>query len=164
MRELTSADIFALHDQLEEKAATLLGRILFAFSRLEMELGLCVVWVDRGTRLEQLTDEHEEAGFNARLSSLRKSVDERLSKGSERHSAYSDWIDNADDVRQVRNELVHGRWGVEATEERIVNVLGLPTSQKQRSVSYSLEQLQQVYEKLGLLLTGLGTLRQKWPL
>ncbi len=164
MRELTGTENSALHHELETKAATLLGRILFGFSRLEMELGLCVAWVGRGARLEQLTREHEESGFSVRLNFLLKSVGDLLPEGSEAHLAYLSWIDQADTVRQVRNELIHGRWGVEPIEERVVNVIGLPTSQKQRSVSYSMDQLQEVLEELDSLLAGLRILRKKWPL
>ena len=133
MRDRTLGDLLALRDSLEERASTLLGRILFDFSRLEMELGLCVVWVEHGAQLEQLTHNHEESSFSVRLSALRGSVDQQLPKGSKRHTAYSAWLDQANAARIVRNELIHGRWGVEAANEQIVNVIGLPTSPSQRS-------------------------------
>ena len=164
MRNLTAGETFELHDLLEEKAATTLGRILFEFSRLEMELGLCIVWVENGARLEQLTRKYEDKNFNERLEFLRESVDRTLPKGSKRHSAYAAWLDRADSARKVRNELIHGRWGVEAANERIVNVIGLPTSPNQRSVYYSIEQLEGVLDNLRELLTGLRTLRHQWRL
>ncbi len=164
MRDETAEEVFILHNSLEEKAATILGRILFEFSRLEMELGLCAVWVESGVHLEQLTNKHEDSNFNKRLEFMRESIDRLLSKGSESHAAYTAWCEQADEARKLRNDLIHGRWGVEAVRDRVVNVIGLPTSPNQRSVSYSLEQLQQVVESLRALRKSLSEIRQRWPL
>ncbi|MBK4737865.1 hypothetical protein [Noviherbaspirillum pedocola] len=148
----------------EEKAATILGRILFEFSRLEMELGLCIVWIEGGALLEQLTRKHEYSTFNERLGFLRESVDQLLPAGSKGHTAYTGWLDQADTLRKLRNELIHGRWGVDTTVERVVNVIGMPTSPNQRSVGYSLEQLKQVLDSVNVLRNDLSTLRDRWPL
>src|SRR5262249_23162404 len=123
MRDSTAEDVSVLHDLLEEKAATILGRILFEFSRLEMELGLCAVWVESGVRLEQLTSMHEDSNFNDRLEFIRESIDRLLPEDAESHAAYTAWCDRADEARKVRNELIHGRWGVEALHDRVVNVI-----------------------------------------
>jgi hypothetical protein len=54
-RDLTAGEVWKATEDLEDAAATLLGRLLFAFSRLDVALGLCLVWVDSGRRIDALT-------------------------------------------------------------------------------------------------------------
>lgn len=63
----TGTEIRATSQDLEEKAASLLGKLLFEFSYLERDLGLCVVWVDRGRDLDRLTVQPEQSSFYGRL-------------------------------------------------------------------------------------------------
>jgi len=67
-------------------------------------------------------------------------------------------------TRQQRNNLVHGRWGVEAHKNKVVNVIGLPTSSAQQSIEYTLEELAEVNEELRKLQSELARLREHWPL
>ena len=47
--------VFAERDALEQKAAQLLGQMLFAYSRLDMHLGLCIAWTAEGRRVEAVS-------------------------------------------------------------------------------------------------------------
>lgn len=129
-----------------------------------MELGLCIVWTEGGLHLEELTRKYDNSNFNDRLKCLTESVTRLLPIDSEPYDAYMAWAEQANATRKLRNDLVHGRWGIDIQNQRVVNVTGLPTSQDQRSESYSLKQLRTVNESLISLRTGLITLRKKWPL
>jgi hypothetical protein len=48
---------------LETAAATLLGKILFEFGHLEVALGLCIVWMDQGRQLDEMTSRIEDFNF-----------------------------------------------------------------------------------------------------
>ena len=52
MNEITAGELLAKNDALENEAASLLGHMIFEFSRLDMNLGLCLVWVDGGRELK----------------------------------------------------------------------------------------------------------------
>lgn len=164
MSEITAGELGVRSEALETEAATLLGRMLFEFSRLDVNLGLCLVWVDAGIRLESLTKTVAEYSMKAKLDELSKHVDLKLPKGSKRHNAYFQWLERAHKARLQRNDLVHGRWGVDAYRNRVVNILGLPTSDSQREVSYSIEELSVMLKELSYLQIELSRLRENWPL
>lgn len=164
MSDITAGELWARKDALETDAASLLGHMLFEFSQLETNLGLCLVWADDGARIESLTKAVETQNLKAKLDELSKLITAKLPLGSKRRCAYETWIERANLIRQQRNNLVHGRWGVEAHKNKIVNVIGLPTSNAQQAIEYTLEELARVNEELRDLQRELARLRQHWPL
>lgn len=164
MSELTAGELWARRDALEEDAATLLGKMLFEFARLDLNLGLCLAWEDGGSKLESLTKTVSTYNMNTKLDKLAKLVDSTLPHGSKRFKAYKTWLDRAHKVRQQRNELVHGRWGVDAANSQVVNIVGMPTSDDQREIRYSIEELASINDELRQLQRELSRLREHWPL
>jgi hypothetical protein len=164
MSELTSEQVWSAHEHLEQGAATLLGKVLFEFSRLDVSLGLCVVWTDSGKRLEELTKQVADFAFHKKLDFLSQYIEENLPKGSKRYAAYTEWITRAHASRIKRNQLVHGRWGVDPTQGCVINVIGLPTSPEQSEIRYSLVDLEGVLMELIQLQSRLNEIREGWPL
>ena len=164
MSEITAGELLEQRDTLEYEAASLLGHMLFEFSRLDVNLGLCLVWVDGGVRIESLTKAVEKLSLKAKLDELVKHVVAKSPTGSECRRAYEIWIERANLVREQRNNLVHSRWGVEAHKNKIVNLIDLPTSNTQQAIEYTLEELAEVSNELRELLRELTRLREHWPL
>lgn len=164
MKELTAGEQDVVAAKLEESAAQLLGRMLFEFGRLEMALGLCVVWIDGGRQLDAMTERVKDWSFDQRLKHLEKRVNDFLPKGSKRHMQYKQWIDDANQARLERNNLVHSRWWVDPHRAQVVRVSGLPTSPQQAEHRLTLADLEGVVEASRLLQSRLYDLRQKWPL
>jgi hypothetical protein len=164
MQEMTGFELKARREGLEREAAMTLGYMLFEFSRLDMNLGLCLAWVDSGASMERMTKEAEEMTLKVKLDEISKQVDARFPAESKQHTAYTSWIQRAHIVRQHRNTLVHGRWGIEAHKGKVVNVLGLPTGQSQQSKEYTIEELASINEELRQLQSELNQLRTQWPL
>lgn len=157
-------ELWARREMLESEAASLLGHMLFEFSRLEANLSLCLVWVDGGESIESLTKTVGNLNLKAKLDALTKHVGEKLPAGSKRRRAYELWIGRTDSVRQQRNNLVHGRWGVAAHLNKVINVVGIPTSDGQQVVEYTLEELAEINKELRDLQRELARLREHWPL
>lgn len=164
MSDVTAGELRARREALEQGAATALGFMLFEFSRLDVNLGLCLVWVNSGAKLHSLTETVAELNLNAKLLELSKHVEAKLPNGSKRHKAYVAWLERAHKVRQQRNELVHGRWGIDAHKNKVVNIIGLPTSGSQQTVEYTIEELAAINQELRLLQHELNRLREYWPL
>lgn len=164
MTEITAREIHERRNALESAGATLLGRLLFEFARLDMNLGLCLVWLEGGTRLETLSEQVPGWGFSKRLDYLEGAAARTKSVQDEGRIEYSNWIARSRLIRKTRNELVHGRWGVSANAETLINVLGLPTSPDQRSVAYTLGELNECIEEMKALQRVLSELRTRWPL
>lgn len=164
MSEITAEEQWAKREKLENESALLLGHVLFEFSRLDMNLGLALVWVDGGARIEQVTELVESMNLKKKLDELTKHVQAKLPSQSKRRRAYEAWIDQANAIRQLRNNLVHGRWGIDANKNKVVNVIGLPTSEGQRTYEYSIDELGVINRQLRELQHELKRLRENWPL
>lgn len=159
----TAGQLWARHNAMEAEAASLLGQMLFAFSYIEVNLGLCLAWADHGAKLEALSKSIEGQGIHEKLKTLSKHVSEKLPVGSKRRLAYERWIERVDVARMQRNQMVHGRWGIEARRHKVVNVIGLPSG-TQRSVEYTIAELAAFNEELRALERELRRLREHWPL
>jgi hypothetical protein len=164
MRSWTRIEIEAERERLEREAASILGYMLFEYSRLEMELGLMVVWTDDGRKLEKMTTDHNESNFYTKLRCLETEMKRKYATLPEAMAAHSGWLSAAHRVRECRNKLVHGRWGIELTRQQVVNVLGLPTSPKQESIPYTISALQAELDAVKSLRADLHELKKAWPL
>ena len=164
MDDQTTSELETREEQLEHEAASQLGHMIFEFSRLDMNLGLCLVWVDGGAALQSLTKSVEDLNLMGRLALLESHVKAKLPDGSKKRNAYEAWIQRTHAIRQQRNNLIHGRWGVEAYINKVVNIVGLPTSDKQQVTRYGIDELVAVNNELRALQLELGRLRDHWPL
>ena len=108
------------YEKLEREAATILGYMLFEYSRLDMELGLALVWANNGEKLTELTNKLNNEVFNSKLNVLEKLVKKKYIVGTKAENRYSKWISNAHKVRTLRNQLFHGRWGIKPQQQLIV--------------------------------------------
>lgn len=160
MEEMTGGRLLAARAETEKGLAQRLGQMLIEFARLDMTLGLCLVWVDAGRGLDVLTPKVEAMSFHLKLLMLESEAAARLPEGSPGRAAYEQWIARANGMREVRNALVHGRWGVSADAARVVNVTGLPTSSGQRERMYTLAELDGMVDRVRDLNHVLGALRQ----
>jgi hypothetical protein len=163
MKSWTGAEIEAERQGLEHASGGILGRMLFEFSRLEMALGLFLVWSGEGRQLEKLTKLIGEYTFHRKLDFLQELSDGKYSANAEVHEQYCQWLSDAHKMRLMRNEFVHGRWGTDPINQQVINVVGLPTSADQRQVRYTLTELKHVLEEMSQLQIRLRALRDKWP-
>lgn len=163
MTKMTAEEAHIAARELEQAAAAILGRMLFEFSRLDVALGMLLVWADEGRQLEELTNKVVGYTFHKKLDFLAELVDEKFKKGSNPHIMYSQWLAKAHSARTIRNQLVHGRWCVNAYQQQIINVIGLPASLDQREVGYSLGTLEDVLSDISYLQVELQKQRKQWP-
>jgi hypothetical protein len=159
----TAGQLWARREAMQAEAASLLGQMLFAFSYIDVCLGLCLAWVDSGAKLEILSKSVAELNVHAKLEMLLKHVKEKLPARSKGRMAYELWIERVHAARVQRNQMVHGRWGIEAHRHKVVNVIGLPSG-TQQSIEYTLEELSAFNEELHALGRELARLRKHWPL
>jgi signal transduction protein with GAF and PtsI domain len=163
-RAWTGSEVQPERERLEGAAATTLGFMLFEYSRLDMELGLFLSWVDQGRHLEKMAKKVEALNFNKRLEYLQKAAAERFRESPAIMEAYAGWISDAHEIRELRNRLFHGRWGIEPIRQVVVNVVGLPTSPDQEATKYSLSDLESGLRAISQLRARLRDLRSSFPL
>lgn len=159
----TAGQLWARQEAMQAEAALLLGQMLFAFSSIDVNLGLCLAWADNGKELETRSDSIAEQNIHTKLATLSRHVQEKFPSGSQCRVAYESWIERVHAARSQRNQMVHGRWGIEAHRHRVINVIGLPSG-TQQSIEYKLEDLTAFNEELHALAQELTRLRKRWPL
>lgn len=163
MRNWTGIEIREERLRLERETATILGYMLFEYSRLDTALGLYLAWSNDGQTLEELTKKLNDYNFYERLKFLQKAVDDKFSESAEIVESYANWVADAHRIRSIRNQLFHGRWGFNPMLQQAVNVVGLPTSPEQLETPYSIEDLQRELGTLRDLSKRLERLRNSWP-
>ena len=161
--DLTAGEVWKATEALEAAAATQLGRLLFAFSRLDVALGLCLVWADGGQQIDELTPKVTALTFNQKLDALTVLVKRKFPERSKKRLAWVKWIEHAHMARTLRNQLTHGRWGVDPQAGEAINVIGLPTSPEQREVRYSMQSLADAVTEIARLQSRLWQLREQRP-
>jgi hypothetical protein len=162
MKEWTGIEIERARQGLEQASATILGRMIFEYSRLDMALGLMLVWANHGSQLESLTQRVSGSVFHKKLGLLADLASKNYQDDSGALAAHNEWLTEAHEVREERNALVHGRWCVDPTGNQVVNVLGLPTGE-QVERRYTVAQLKALLLRIRQLQQSLAVLRAQWP-
>jgi hypothetical protein len=147
----------------QKTSQAILGRMLFEFSRLDVALGLFLVWTNEGRQLESLTTIVNDYAINKKLELLRGLVDVKYATNPEAQELYNKWLRDAHATRIKRNGLVHGLWGLKPLDAQVVNIVGLPTSPDQREIRYTIPELKRTLAEMKDLQTRLQVLRKEWP-
>lgn len=158
----TGREIERARQGLEQASATILGRLIFEFSRLDMNLGLMLAWAHEGSQLEKLTKMVSGYTFHKKLDFLAELVETKHQGNQEAMDAHAKWLVEAHEVRTNRNDLIHGRWGVDHMKNQVVNIVGLPTGE-QIERRYTIQELKAVLVRMQQLHMQLLTLRERWP-
>ena len=133
MNELNAGDVWRIHEELERDAASALGRAMFAFSSLDMNLGLMVASALRYLGKESQAAKVDSLNFKVRLEFVENYVVTTPEVDPKAVSAVRAWVSQAHTARLQRNQLVHGRWGVDPYKRKALNIVGLPSSDAQQT-------------------------------
>lgn len=164
MREWTGIEIAKRTIVLENATALAIGRFIIQFSRLEMTLGLAIVWEGGGKDLERLSSDVVGESFGIRLERFRNQIKKIPVEKRDAINAYEKWLASAAAVRDVRNRFIHGRWGICTTIEKVSNVVGMPTSPEQKEYLYDVSELESEAANVAEVTKGLLIVLEKWPL
>lgn len=151
-------------EQVERAMAEQLGWLLFAYSRIDVSLGLQLVWSDMARELPGLTHHYNNRGVGARMDFLRRRVAVVYAPDSDGGKAYAEFFTELDALRQIRNDLVHGRWSPPLDEGQMACVVGMPTSEDQRQTFYTPADLDEVVRRLEQVRAWHDRIRSQWPL
>lgn len=164
MNELTAGDIWRIQEEIEHGAASALGRAMFAFSRLDMNLGLMVASALRYLGKDGQAAKVDSLNFKARLEFVENYVTTATEVEPNAVLEVRAWLSQAHSARLQRNQLVHGRWSVDPYERKALNIVGSPSSDAQRTIKYTLEELEAIGQEYQRLNSALGKTRHRWHL
>ena len=163
MSTLTANDLMAMRDEFEQRAATILGKMLFAFSRLDMNLGLMIGRL-RSVGNEAQVKNGDTMNFNAKLEFVAKYVEDSSSLEPAARVEITEWVAAAHDARVQRNQFIHGRWASDVLRSKALNIIGLPGSDAQTTIEYTLDELDAYNHRIQELTLALSRVRERWQL
>ena len=163
MKEWTGIEIEQARQGLEQASATTLGRMIFEFSRLDMNLGLMLSWAHEGSQLEKLTKKVSSYTFHKKLEFLAELTQSKYQGNQEAMDAHAKWLAEAHEARADRNDFIHGSWGVDHMNNQVVNIVGLPTGEQNKR-SYKTSELKAALVRLQQLEKQLSSLRERYPI
>ncbi len=126
--------------ELEAMAAQHLGRLLFVFGRLELNLGLALVGIRPAGEFAREIARVEKLPFEAKLCefealALRCHADDAVAL-----ARWRKWFAAAHDLRELKSDFAHGRWGFQNMQQQIVHASNLPGSPNLDEVRYTLDE------------------------
>jgi hypothetical protein len=152
----TEVGLLARTDPFDKAAATLLGLVLFAHSRIDLHLGLLLA-----ARAQSRPAEMASVPFARKLDQFEAQA-ARL-PDAEARSAYAAWIAACRASRLLLGDLVEGRWIPDGRSGVAVNLVTLPGGEQERVV-YAVADLEEAVEHFGELLNEFARLRRQVPL
>lgn len=147
----------------ESAAHALVGRLLFTYSRLDVNLALYVANRYSTSARDDSILKLEKLSFKEKLDWVLPAVAREYPANEACEAEWSEWFQAANEVRTVRNRLVHGRWGISEHHQRVSNISGLPGSPNQDEIQYTLTELQAEVQRAVDLSSRFYSLSKNWP-
>ncbi|MGJ7913934.1 hypothetical protein ACI48D_00450 [Massilia sp. LXY-6] len=124
--------------EVEAMAALHLGRLLFVFGRMELDLGQALVQAQPAEDAERAILRIEQLPFGEKLREFETLALRRHADDAPLRARWQRWFAAAHALRKLRNDFAHGSWGFQNMQQQIVHVSHLPGSPNQTEVRYSL--------------------------
>jgi hypothetical protein len=126
--------------ELEAMAAQHLGRLLFVFGRLEMNLGLALVHTRPASESLRENARVGTLRFGEKLAEFEAAALLRHAEDAQALARWMAWFTASHTLRKLRNDFAHGRWGFQNMQGQIVHVSNLPDSPNQAVARYTLDE------------------------
>jgi lysophospholipase L1-like esterase len=160
---MTGAEMFARRDAIGAEVAALIGRFVFAYSRLNSALHYCVAWHNDGANLEIYSERAEGLSVAGLIKQIETQAKARYGHNSLAFQRYSAWASRAHAAREFRNLIMHSRWGIEPYGRYAIAVSTPPFVQPISERIISASQLETARATCDSLANELGALRHAFP-
>jgi hypothetical protein len=124
--------------EVEATAALHLGRLLFVFGRLELNLGQAMLKACPADEAGREIVRIERLSFDDKLREFEASILARHAEDTQLLARWQRWFAAAHALRRLKNAFAHGRWGFQNMQQQIIHVTNLPGSPNQDEVRYTL--------------------------
>lgn len=148
---------------LEAIASENIGKIIFAFSQLELNINLCLQWAVGAQDFYSVNPLVERLSFKSKIDALIEVIEIKFSSSPECISDFKAWHRKLDKIRVKRNSFIHGRWGFLDASQEIVNVSpGLIGAGSLKETRYAVSALQDELVAVKDIAEELYDIRKKW--
>jgi hypothetical protein len=124
--------------EVEATAALHLGRLLFVFGQMELNLALALLKAQPDEGAERAIVRVEHLSFDDKLREFEALVLQRHADDAPVLARWRRWFAAAHALCKLKNNFAHGRWGFQNMQQQIVHVSHLPGSPNQTEVRYTL--------------------------
>ena len=161
---MSSSEKTPLDDgELETAAGKIIGKIVLAFSRFELNLGLCIRNAVGGVDVAALNPLIERLSFKSKLDAMLDIVEHKFSSNAVCIAEFQKWHRRMNTLRARRNSFIHGRWGVHTHAQKVINVApGLPSSVPQRETRFTIIELEKEFSDVTDVVNEFHVLRERW--
>lgn len=134
IRTMTGTEMFARRGATETEVATLIGQLVFSYSRFVGALHYCLAWHNDGANLDSYGESAEGPSSADLINKIASQAQARFGNGSPVFKKYTAWAERAHTVRELRNVIMHSRWGIEpyAPRHRYFNTTICKTTARAR--------------------------------
>lgn len=161
---MPTREALARREAMLEQSASLIGKLIFGYSRFVTNLHLCVAWFEFGQHLEHHAEIAEDLGVAKLLKMIEEQARHTLGKSSAGYSEYAKWLRAAHRLRENRNLIVHSRWGVDSFGRHMIAVSTPVFVEPAKEHVYTAEMLSELFNMVDNLIARLNQLRKKYPL
>ena len=161
---MTLAETFARRDVTEENVASAIGRLVLAYARLSSALHYCVAWHNDGASLDSYGNRAEDFSVAELINRTDAQAKSRYGSRSDVYHKYRTWAGKAHATRELRNLIMHSRWGIESFGRHAIAISTPPFVEPRKEHVISTEELDAARRTCIDLATELGKLREKYPL
>jgi hypothetical protein len=149
--------------ELEAMAAQYLGRLLFVFGRLELNLGLALVKLRPPGESEREAARVEQLSFGDKLDELEARALASHAGDARALARWQKWFAAAHALRELKSDFAHGRWGFQNMQQQIVHVSHLPGSGNRQEARYTLDEFAAHVASAEEVAEEFSTLRDMHP-
>jgi len=124
--------------EVEATAALHLGRLLFVFGRMDLNLGQAMLKACAAQDVAREIVRIERLSFEDKLREYEALVLARSTDDAQLLARWQRWFAAAHALHRLRSAFAHGRWGFQNMQQQVVHVSTLPGSPNQDEVRYTL--------------------------
>ena len=134
------------------------------FGRLELKLGLAVAHQYSVRRPESSFVQSVAEPFHEKLNLALELAELLYASNPQAQAAWHTFYMLSDSLRELRNHLVHARWGVIQRQQKVASVLCVKSTGAQQEQLLSINDLRRKVRDVQAVSTLLNDLTRKWPL
>lgn len=148
---------------LESIANECIGKIIIAFSQLELNINLCLQCAVSARDFDTVNPLVERLSFKSKIDALIEIIEIKFSSSPECIADFKSWHQRLDKFRVKRNSFIHGRWGFLHAAQEIVNVSpGMIGPNRLKEKRYRVEDLRKEILAIEDISSEFYRIRKKW--
>jgi hypothetical protein len=156
-------DIARNHIELESIASEYVGKIVFTFSQLELNINLFLQWAVNAQDFHTVNPLVERLSFKSKIDALVDIVEIKFASSPDCVSEFKSWHSKLDKFRVKRNSFIHGRWGFHSKQQQVINVApGMIGTKKLKETHYDISELENELLDIKAISNEFHALREKW--